>query len=52
MGINVFSVTETDKPTKIKLYRNIIKDSFKNITESECDSELNNGKKIYYYTIK
>jgi hypothetical protein len=45
-----FSITETDNLKKINMYRNIIKDSFKNVKESDDIDE--EGKRIYYYKIK
>lgn len=45
-----FSITETDNLTKINLYRNIFNDTYKNIFIEEIgNSQLNKGKKIYYY---
>ena len=41
-SIDCFSIHSTDNPTKIKLYRNIIKDSFKNIKEKKIGD-------IFYY---
>lgn len=43
------SVGETKNPTKIKLYRNIIRDSFENVKEVEGMDDL--GGKMYYYYI-
>jgi len=45
MKIFTLSIGETDNKVKIKLYRNIIKDSFKNIKES---IEKDNFGNIYY----
>jgi hypothetical protein len=45
----LFSLSETERDVKIKLYRNIIKDSFKNVIETESIDEY--GNKIYYYKI-
>ncbi len=45
------SLTETNNYKKIELYRNIIKDSF-DIVETSGMSELNPGKKIFYYELK
>ena len=42
---HVFSISETEKPMKIKLYRNIIKDSFANVDEEKIDN-------TYYYKIQ
>ena len=44
-----YSICETNRKTKIKLYRNIIKNSFNDIIETE--DIMNNGEKIYYYHI-
>lgn len=44
-----FSITETDNIIKIDLYRSILRDSFKDFTEDDTDSEMKPGKKIYYY---
>lgn len=38
---NSLSIGETENPIKIKLYRNIIKDSFENIVEKECMLGIN-----------
>jgi hypothetical protein len=43
------SITETNDLVKIKLYRNIIKDSFPDFIETMDKSELNIGKQIFYY---
>ena len=45
-----YSICETDRKIKIKLYRNIIENSFDNIEETE--DKMDNGMKIYYYYIK
>jgi hypothetical protein len=45
----ILSIGETKNKTKIKLYRNIIKDSFKNIEESQ---EEIHGNNYYLYKIK
>lgn len=47
---NYLSIGETDNIKKIKLYRNIIKDSFENITEDETLDK--DGNKYYIYKIK
>jgi hypothetical protein len=50
MAYNIpLSITETDNPIKIRLYRNIIQDSFNNYTETKNISELSKDKIIYYY---
>jgi hypothetical protein len=46
----LFSISDTTHPIKIKLYRNIIKDSFKNVKEIISTDEQ--GKPIYYYKIE
>jgi hypothetical protein len=43
------SITETNDLVKIRLYRNIIKDSFPDFIETMDKSELNIGKQIFYY---
>ena len=45
----LFSLSDTENKVKINLYRNIIKDSFKDIIETESIDEY--GDKIYYYKI-
>lgn len=45
----VLSISNTNNPIKIKLYRNIINCSFKNIKETEEIDDR--GKNIYYYEI-
>lgn len=45
----LFSIGSTDDKRKIQFYRNVIKNSFTNVVESE-DIDLNN-KKIFYYEI-
>jgi len=44
-----YSICETNNPVKIRLYRNIIEQSFINIKETE--DIMYNGMKIYYYYI-
>lgn len=44
------SITETNDKVKLRLYQNIIKDSFTDFTQTKNDSELSIGKKIYYYS--
>lgn len=44
----LLSIGDTENKKKIKLYRNIIKDSFNNIIETE---EIFNGNKYYIYKI-
>jgi len=46
---NYLSIGETDNYKKIKLYRNIIENSFENITETEIFDKL--GNKYYIYKI-
>ena len=46
---NYLSIGETDNYKKIKLYRNIIDNSFENITETEIFDKL--GNKYYIYKI-
>ena len=45
---SVLSIGETDIKIKINLYRNIIKDSFKNVREEEV---MDGDNKYYLYTI-
>jgi len=45
-----YSICQTNKPVKIRLYRNIIKKSFENLIETE--DIMSNGNKIYYYYVK
>jgi len=45
----LLSIGDTENKKKIKLYRNIIKDSFSNITEEEI---IFNGNKYYIYKIE
>jgi len=46
-GDIIFSIGDTTNPVKVKLYRNIIKDSFPNFVETKTiDSQ---GNDIYYY---
>lgn len=47
-GQILFCISETDNPIKIKLYRNIIKNSFDNVEESKNRFGENN---IYYYKL-
>ena len=48
-----YSITETDNKIKIKLYRNIFNDTYKNLfIETKNKSQLNVGKNIYYYEKK
>jgi hypothetical protein len=44
----ILSIGDTDDKRKIKFYRNIIKDSFENITETE---DFDNTDKYYLYKI-
>ena len=46
-GDIIFSITETDNPIKIRLYKNIIKDSFPNFSYKRRKI---NSKYIYYYS--
>jgi len=49
INIKVLSIGETDREVKINLYRNIIKDSFKDIKET---MEIDNfGNRYYIYTL-
>lgn len=45
---SILSIGETNNPIKIKLYRNIIKGSFKNVKETEV---IDNGNKYFLYKI-
>lgn len=45
----VLSIGETDNPTKIKFYRDVIKNSFQNIEEKEKTDNV--GNKYYLYKI-
>jgi len=44
-----YSITESTKKNKMKLYRNIIENSFDNVIETE--DILKDGRKIFYYKI-
>jgi hypothetical protein len=45
-----YSLIDTNDPRKIKIYRNIITDSFDNVSEEIIKNE--DGSNIYYYYIK
>jgi hypothetical protein len=44
-----YSITETNNPQKIKIYRNIINDSFDNVREETVKN--NDGSNIYYFYV-
>jgi hypothetical protein len=45
----VYMIGETDNLQKINAYRDIIKNTFKNIKETKGYSSFNLGKPAYYY---
>lgn len=47
----IFLIGETTDKRKINWYRNLIKDSFNNVVETEGVSSYTNGMKAYYYEI-
>lgn len=50
-GSGLYLLGETENLNKINWYRNLIKDSFPNIKETEGESSFTNGLKAYYFEI-